>query len=911
MNHKKNGRIIYLIAGLGIAFSLLVTCAKKLPTPSTLTDTSEAELHLANVTIDPAVVVAGGGKTEVRVNIQDKNNKGVVGISVHFSTDMGSITAVDSTDSNGVAQAEFTSGNQAGTATVSVKFGSNQTNTVQIKIVDSLSKSIYAKASKESILSDGIDSTQIIVYLYDSEGKPAKNQAVSFSTTAGHFKSVQSKTDSSGRAKAVLLGHASQADSIAQVQINSGENAAKLSIHLKGILFSVEAIPEVIVADGSSTSGIRVHIKESSTQIAVPNARVFFGTDLGTIPNSEKTDASGVCRVELTSSNKTGEATVTARYGNLFVDTVRVTFVESTPAFMTLSADPSVIVADNQSQSTIKATISDINNNPVPDGTPVEFQIVKGSGSIEKRKSTKNGTVVSKLTSSTHPDTVLVEVSAGSIKDTIRVRYVVGSVSRIDVRADSSAIPADGVTATTVRAYVYDKAGNPAPDGTTVYFSASLGDITKKGLTQNGVAEARLASSVTGVAIIKANVGSVSGETTVQLRPGPPTSIILTFDPTSVGIKDSGRNQTTSIRAIVKDSKNNPAMDGTYVSFSIESGPGGGERLSSTDAIPTVNGTAEVSFLSGIRSGAARIRAEITDAAGHPVSPPVRSISTELIIYAGPPFIENVNDPETSHLSVGVEPVNVYGWHVVNNMVKVVAVVGDRYNNPVPTGTAVYFTTTGGVISTYTGYTNAEGVATVTLHTGQPYPTVTRFYQTFFDPNLGQPEFTKPDGIIPGPIPDFEGSQVMNSVGSMGENDGIARILAVTEGVTSSGQKARVWSVTSVVFSGAIAHFGLSVSDTSLSPGQSATIDIEIYDENGNPIVGGSTLTAEASAGALSWTSWVTSDPGVTTYQLKLTNNLDPGNPDAKPTATPVTIKVESQNGNVMKSTIPIQLNLN
>ena len=911
MNGEKNSRIIYLTAGLGILFSLLVTCSKKLPTPSTLSDTAGTEIHLTNISIDPPVVVAGGGKTEIEVTIQNKNNESVVGTPVHFSTTLGSITAVDSTDSNGVARAEFTSGSQTGTATVSVKFGSNQTETAKIKIVDSLSKSMYAKASKESILSNGIDSTQITVYLYDSDGNPVKNQAVFFATTAGHFKTAQSKTDSSGKARAVLLGFASKRDSIAQVQMNSAENAAKLSIYLKGILFTAEATPGMIVADGNSTSKIRVHIKESSTQIAIPNARVFFGTDLGTIPNSEKTDASGVCAVELTSSKKIGEATVTARYGKLFIDTVRVNFVESTPAFLTLSADPSVIVADNQSLSTIKATVSDINNNPVPDGTPVEFQIVKGSGSIEKRKSTKNGTASSKLTSSTHPDTILVEVTAGSLKDSIQVRYVAGDVATVDVRADSSAIPADGVTATTVRAYVYDKAGNPTPDGTTVYFSASLGDISEKGLTQNGVAEAQFTSSVTGVAIIKASVGSVTGETTVQLRPGPPTSIILTLDPTSVGIKDSGRNQTTSIRAIVKDSKNNPAMDGTYVRFSIESGPGGGERLSSTDPIPTVNGAAEVSFLSGIRSGAARIRAEITDSSGNPVSPAVRAISTELIIYAGPPFIENVNDPGTSHLSVGVDPVNVYGWHVVNNTVNVVAVVGDKYNNPVPTGTAVYFTTTGGVISTYTGYTNAEGVATVTLHTSQPYPTVTRFYQTFFDPNLGHPEFTKPDGVIPGPIPDFEGSKVMNSVGTMGENDGIARILAVTEGITSSGQKARVWAVTGVVFSGAITHFTLSVSDTSLSPGESAVINIEIYDENGNPIVAGSTISAECSAGALSWTSWVTSDPGVTSYQVSLTNNLDPGNPDAKPTATPVTIKVQSQNGNVMKSTVPIRLNLN
>ncbi|GBD93813.1 bacterial Ig-like domain [bacterium BMS3Abin05] len=907
---KLNRHVILALFGIGAGFLLFSTCSKKLPTPST-TNTPEAEIQLSGYTIDPPVVVVDGGKTNVRVTLVSQKGEPVSGIEVHFSATLGTVTPADTTDSTGTAGAEFTSGNQAGTAEISVRFGHQKTETLPLKIVASLSKSLYMRVSRESILSNGVDSTGISVYLYDSDSKPAKGQAVHFSTTAGYFRSVESQTDSTGKARAVLVGFAGKQDSTAQVQVNAAGNAAQVFVLLKGIRFSLSASPEIIIADGSSTSRIRVLIKESRTNIAIPNARVFFGTDRGTIPNSDNTNASGLCEVDLTSSAKTGQAVVTARYAGMFVDTVRVKFVESTPAFMTLSAKPSVIVADNQSQATIKANISDMNNNPVPDGTPVEFRIVKGSGSVDNRKSTQNGTASSQLTSGTHPDTVFIEVQAGDLKDTIQVRYVVGSVSTVEVRADSASIPADGITATAVRASVYDKAGNPAPDGTTVYFSASLGDITEKGLTQNGVAEVQFSSVVTGAAVIQARVGSVTGETTVQLRPGPPTSILLMFDPSSVGIKDSGRNQTTRIQAIVKDSRNNPAGDGTHVTFSIESGPGGGERLSSTEPVPTVNGMAGVSFLSGIRSGTARIRAEITDASGRSVSPPVRAISTELIIYAGPPFIENVNDRGTSHLSVGIEPINIYGWHVVNNLVKVVAVVGDKYNNPVPEGTAVYFTTTGGIISTYAGYTNSEGVATVTLHTGQPYPTITRFYNTFPDPNAGHPDFSGSDGIIPGPIPDFEDGKVQNSQGGYDENDGIARILAVTEGVDSNGQKSRVWAVTDAVFSGPITHFTLDVSKTTLSPGESAFITIEIYDVNGNPIVSGSTLTAEASAGALSWTSWVTSDPGVTSYRLTFTNNLNPGNPESKPQATPVTIKVKSQNGNVMESTVPIQLNLN
>ncbi len=898
------------ISLLSVLVFLSVRCNKKLPTP-TDSSSSGVSLNLAGYSVYPPAVEEGGGKATVQVKLVNDKAEPVVGTQVLFSTTLGTITPQAATDSSGLAQAIFQSGDQTGKAVVTVQFGQNQKKQLEIVVKKKLSPEFVLTVSQPKILSNGIDSSVVVCYLFDSGNRAAPNEPVTFQTSAGHFLHTQDKTDSTGRARAVLVGFASHTDSIAHISVTADQKKNEADILLKGILFSASARPSAIVADENSTAKIQVLVKEAATKIAIPNAEIYFGTDLGTIPNMSKTDASGVCSVELTSSSRTGLATVTARYGNLFVDTVRVAFVESTPAYMSVSANPSVIVADNQSQSTIKAVISDASNNPVPDGTPVAFRIIKGSGSVEKNKETKGGVATSLLTSGTKPDTALVLVEAGTLRDTVQVRYTVGDVTAIDVRADVNSIQADGVTSTNVRAYVYDAAGNPVPDGTTVYFSTSIGDISEKSLTQNGEAVAKFSSGVTGVAVIHAWVGDVNGQTTIQLLPGPPASIVLTFDPTSVGIKDSGRNQTTRIKAVVKDTKNNPAKDGTYVKFSIESSPDGGEQLSSTNPIPTVNGAAEVSFISGIRSGAVRIRADVTDAQGNTLSPPVRAISTELIIFAGPPYIENVNDPSTSHLSVGVTPVNVYGWHVVNNTVDVVAVVGDKYNNPVPEGTAVYFTTTGGVISTYTGYTNAEGVAKVTLHTGQPYPTITRFYNTFQNPNFGSSFFTGSDGVIPGPIPDFEGGQALNSLGNMGENDGVARILAVTEGMDSFGHRAKVWGVTSAVFSGKIAHFTVETSDTVLHIGQSAHIAIDIFDVNGNPIVPGSTILVEASAGALSWGSWTTSDPGITHYDLILTNNLDPTAQNAKPTATAVTIKVQSQNGNAMRSTPAIHLLLN
>ncbi|MFQ5677526.1 MAG: hypothetical protein ACE5G1_16675, partial [bacterium] len=194
-----------------------------------------------------------------------------------------------------------------------------------------------------------------------------------------------------------------------------------------------------------------------------------------------------------------------------------------------------------------------------------------------------------------------------------------------------------------------------------------------------------------------------------------------------------------------------------------------------------------------------------------------------------------------------------------------------------------------------------------------PNPDIPRFYGTLFvsfDPNENHPDFTLPSNVIPGPIPDYELSEVLNSIGDMGENDGVGRILAVTEGVDANGNSARAWSVTELVFSGLISTFEVTASNLDLSPGESSIIDFKIYDVNGNPIVPGSEITISApGGGALSWAALSTSDPGVTHYQVMLTNNLDPAqDPES---SGPVTISVSSQNGNAVQSSPTINLRLN
>jgi adhesin/invasin len=836
----------------------------------------------------------------------------VAGEVVRFSATAGQIAPTDTSDDQGVATAIFTAPSDPDTVIVSARYGSSQLQTVELSVqADSPpqggSVALRIDLVDDQLLANGFAETVVRAKLADASGKSLKGQPVSFSSTAGTITSTV-LTDSAGTAAATLVAPASGSDVSATVTAEAVGVRASASVLFLGVQFSVSANPLSLIADGRSKSEIRALLKETTSKLAIEGAEVTFATDLGTIPRSATTSPSGVARAELTSDTQTGTATVVARYGDFIADSVKINMWESVPNYLTLSADPTVLIADNRSTSTITASVSDAANNPVPDGTIVTFEITAGSGTIEPQKGTQQGVATSILTSSTQPDTVVITARVGELSETVTVRYVVGSPAAVSVVADSTELPADGITSTRVRAFVLDEVGNPVVDGTLVNFETNLGDINPSAQTVDGVAEVQLSSSLTGLATVRAQAGEVVGATTVRFLPGPPNSILLTYDPSSIGVKDSGRNQTLTVTADVRDAKNNAVADGTYVTFSLFSSPGGGESLSSTDPVPTLNGRAQVSLNSGTKSGTVRIMARVTDAQGQPLTPEVRSISTEIIIFAGPPYIEDVNDASTSHLTVGTRPLNILGWNVVNNTARVLAVVGDKFNNPVPAGTAVYFTTSGGVVSTHTGFTDEQGVAEVVLHTAQPYPTITRFYNTFFDPNAGHPDFNLPSSVIPGPIPDFEGSRVLNSLGTFGENDGIARIMASTEGVDSLGNSARVWSVSWVVFSGGIDVFTVTTSDTVLSPGESATITIRIYDVNGNPIVGGSTLNAESTAGALSWATLITDDPGRTLYTVALTNNIDPADPDARETTTRVSISVKSENGNAVRSSEPIRL---
>lgn len=198
---------------------------------------------------------------------------------------------------------------------------------------------------------------------------------------------------------------------------------------------------------------------------------------------------------------------------------------------------------------------------------------------------------------------------------------------------------------------------------------------------------------------------------TTQTSSGTPASIVLVNQTyTSIGVKESGQNETTTLTFEVRDSSGNPISieNSVTVNFTLGANPGGGLFIDPPSRKTNSIGQASVNLTSGIRAGIVQIIAEVN--IGTKI---IRSKPVSVAIHGGLPDLE--------HFSLAPEFLNFPGLVEYGLINKISAYVGDKYSNPVRPGTIVYFSTTGGIIEG-SAPTNELGVATVQLLSANPEP---------------------------------------------------------------------------------------------------------------------------------------------------------------------------------------------
>lgn len=192
---------------------------------------------------------------------------------------------------------------------------------------------------------------------------------------------------------------------------------------------------------------------------------------------------------------------------------------------------------------------------------------------------------------------------------------------------------------------------------------------------------------------------------------GDPVSIFLASQSApSIGVRASGSEETARIIFVVQDSAGVPVdLDHSVdVTFSFGAAPNGGEILSPTTVKTNSSGEAVVNLTSGTIAGTVQIIARIQMGART-----ITSLPVGIAIHGGL--------PDGNHFSIASQYLNFAGYNIYGLRNAITAYVGDKYGNPVRPETAVYFTTTGGIIVGST-LTNDQGIGSVDLISADPKP---------------------------------------------------------------------------------------------------------------------------------------------------------------------------------------------
>lgn len=245
--------------------------------------------------------------------------------------------------------------------------------------------------------------------------------------------------------------------------------------------------------------------------------------------------------------------------------------------------------------------------------------------------------------------------------------------------------------------------------------STPLAEIDAEVVTSNGQANATyLAKGCVGDDLIRV-VAEVNGNTltatgSVNVLPASIGSIQFTSaTPESIGIIGTGAvggSDSSTIVFQVLDTNGNP-VNNQLVNFTLNTSSGG-INIIPTSATTNTQGYVQTVVNSGTVATSIRVTAVIDGIS----EPEIKSQSSALVIEGGLP------DQDSFSLSANI--LNPEAWGIDGQEVEVTARLADAYNNHVPDGTAISFTTEGGVIES--SCLTVDGGCTVTWSSQDPRP---------------------------------------------------------------------------------------------------------------------------------------------------------------------------------------------
>lgn len=539
----------------------------------------------------------------------------------------------------------------------------------------------------------------------------------------------------------------------------------------------------------SFTAGETVCVEAElvGSSAAITNQVITFSNGLGTLSVTTRlTNSNGIAQVNITSTESDiGANTVTATFDTLsadanyeFLSTVTASGSASLDVFLSRNGTPVSSFTTSQ-QVTVQAQLLDAQQQGIANQI-VTFSTVLGTltpttaltndlgiaqtsltatdtdigaTALTAQVDLDQATIVDAVNYQILPvDTVTDEsVQLGQFEDGAFVANVLG-VSGLDSDEDVT-ISAGGTLGLSV--VLVDSLGNRVTTPTQVTFTSNcvqsgLATLDETVTTINGEAlstfeDVSCAGSNGNTDQIVASVVSNNQTLTVirdiSLQPEALGSInFVSATPENIVLFGTGGQNSSSVSTLtfqVVGALGNPLAQ-QEVNFSLNTDVGN-LTIAPTSGFTNSQGQVSTRVTAGTVPTAVRVTARTTSEDG-------TTISTQSDLLA-----VNTGLPDQNSFSLSASNLNAEGFNIDGTTSIITARLGDSFNNPVPDGTAVSFTTEGGTITP--SCTTQNGACSVTWTSSAPRTSDHRItilataigHETLFDSN-GNNQFDVNDG---------------------------------------------------------------------------------------------------------------------------------------------------------------------
>ena len=428
------------------------------------------------------------------------------------------------------------------------------------------------------------------------------------------------------------------------------------------------------------------------------------------------------------------------------------TTTPGTPSMTVALIDPTTGSATTSTPATVRATLLSATGAPVPNvvvtfsadaavatlspSTGTALTNASGVATISLNAASATAGGASTLTANA---SVSGTATSASIGFQVNASAPVTGVSFVSLAVGTSPLSAYGTTSVTATV-------TPATTPVTVAFSSTCASTGKATLdatavTVNGVATASYVDNACGTTdTITASVSGTTASTSTTLVVTPPTTGSLQYvsaSPTTISLQGTGGTSSSTVTFKVVDS-GGQGISGKSVTFGLSTTLGGitfTPNLAAPIATSDIQGLVSIIVNAGTMSTPVRVTASTCTTNDSPCTgTTLTTQSNQLTITTG--------IPDQDSFSLAATTLSTEGWTIDGLTSTLTARLSDHFNNPVPDGTAVNFTTEGG--SVVGSCTTTNGACTSTFTTQQPRPTNGRVTVLAFA--IGEESFTDLNG---------------------------------------------------------------------------------------------------------------------------------------------------------------------